>query len=97
LAREGYDASTINQVLGYSYNPTELAGTGVESFAADSAQGLSAKDVLTNVNRARQLASLLGTAGRAVKASKIPTQQAWQQQAGQNFAQVSPQQFGGLY
>ena len=97
LAREGYDAATINQVLGYSYNPTELAGTGVESFAADSAQGLSAKDVLTNVNRARQLASLLGSAGGAVKASKIPTQQAWQQQAQQNFMTAPQEQFGGLY
>jgi hypothetical protein len=97
LAREGYDAATINQVLGYSYNATELAGTGIESFAPESTAGLSAKDVLTNVNRARQLANLLGSAGGAVKAAKIPTQQAWQQQAQQNFAQVSPQQFGGLY
>jgi len=98
LAKNGYDAATINQVLGYSYNPTELAGTGVESFAPESAKGLSAKEVLSNVNRARQLANLLGSAGGVVKAAKIPTQQAWQQQATQNFAtQATPQQFGGLY
>lgn len=33
LAAEGYSAATIDQVLGYSYTPLELAGTGIESFA----------------------------------------------------------------
>ena len=98
LAKEGYDAATINQVLGYSYNPTELAGTGIDSLAADSTAGLNAKDVLTNVNRARQLASLLGSAGGAVKAASIPTAQKWTQNAQTNaLNQPAQQQFGGLY
>ena len=98
LAKEGYDAATINQVLGYSYNPTELAGTGVESFAADSTAGLNAKDVLSNVNRARQLANLLSAGGSTVKAASIPTAQQWTQNAQTNaLNQPAQQQFGGLY
>jgi hypothetical protein len=97
LAANGYDAATIDQVLGYSYNPTELAGTGIESVAADSAAGINAKDVLKNVARAKQLANLLGSAGGMVKAAKMPTQQAWQQQAQQNFMTAPQEQFGGLY
>ena len=97
LAANGYDAATIDQVLGYSYSPTELAGTGIESVAADSASGLNAKDVLKNVARAKQLANLLGSAGSMVKAAKMPTQQQWQQQAQQNFITAPQEQFGGLY
>jgi hypothetical protein len=33
LAAEGFNPATIDQVLGYSYTPLELAGTGIESFA----------------------------------------------------------------
>ena len=98
LAKNGYDAATINQVLGYSYTPTELAGTGVESFAADSTAGLNAKDVLSNVNRARQLANLLSAGGSTVKAASIPTAQQWTQNAQTNaLNQPAQQQFGGLY
>jgi hypothetical protein len=97
LAANGYDAATIDQVLGYSYSPTELAGTGIESVAADSASGLNAKDVLKNLSRAKQLANLLGSAGSMVKAAKMPTQQQWQQQAQQNFITAPQEQFGGLY
>ncbi len=98
LAANGYDAATIDQVLGYSYSPTELAGTGIESVAADSSAGLNAKDVLKNVSRAKQLANLLGgDSAKLIKAAKMPTQQAWQQQAGLNSIQATPQQFGGLY
>ena len=97
LAANGYDAATIDQVLGYSYNPTELAGTGIESVAADSAGGLNAKDVLKNLSRAKSIANLLGSAGGVVKAAKMPTPQQWTQQAAQNFAQATPEQFGGLY
>lgn len=98
LAANGYDAATIDQVLGYSYNPTELAGTGIESVAADSAAGINAKDVLKNVSRAKQLANLLGgNTGSMIKAAKMPTQQAWQQQAAQNFITAPQEQFGGLY
>ncbi|CAB5214290.1 hypothetical protein UFOVP193_52 [uncultured Caudovirales phage] len=97
LAAQGYDANTINQVLGYSYNPTELAGTGIDAVAADSAAGLNAKDVLQNLSRAKQLANLLGSAGSAIKAAKMPTQQQWQKQSGINAVQATPEQFGGLY
>jgi hypothetical protein len=98
LAKNGYDAATINQVLGYSYTPTELSGTGIESFAPDSAQGLSAKDVLSNVNRARQLANLLSAGGSTVKAANIPTAQQWTQNAQTTaLNQPAQQQFGGLY
>lgn len=33
LAATGYSPATIDQVLGYSYSPTELAGTGITSMA----------------------------------------------------------------
>jgi hypothetical protein len=97
LAANGYDANTINQVLGYSYSPTELSGTGIESVAADSAAGLNAKDVLKNVSRAKSLANLLGSAGSMVKAAKMPTQQEWLKNAQQNFMTAPQEQFGGLY
>jgi hypothetical protein len=97
LAANGYDAATIDQVLGYSYNASELAGTGIESVAADSAAGINAKDVLKNLSRAKSIANLLGSAGGVVKAAKMPTPQQWTQQAAQNFAQATPEQFGGLY
>jgi hypothetical protein len=98
LAKNGYDAATINQVLSYSYTPAELTGTGIESFAPESAQGLSAKEVLSNVNRARQLANLLSAGGSTVKAASIPTAQQWTQNAQQvALNQPAQEQFGGLY
>jgi hypothetical protein len=97
LAANGYDAATIDQVLGYSYNASELAGTGIDAVAADSAAGLNAKDVLKNLSRAKSLAKLLGGAGSVVKAANMPTQQAWQQKANQNFITAPQEQFGGLY
>jgi hypothetical protein len=98
LAAQGYDAATIDQVLGYSYNASELAGTGISSVAADSAAGISAKDVLKNVSRAKSLANLLGgSAGSMVKAARLPTSQEWQTKAAQNFITAPQEQFGGLY
>jgi hypothetical protein len=38
LAASGYTPATINQVLGYSYTPGELLGTGVESFVSPLSQ-----------------------------------------------------------
>jgi hypothetical protein len=38
LAASGYNPATINQVLGYSYTPAELTGTGIESFAPSISQ-----------------------------------------------------------
>jgi len=96
LAKSGYDASTIDQVLGYSYSPTELAGTGIESSALD-ASGSGLSDTLKNINRARQLSKLLGqNAGQTNY--KIPTSQQWTQNAQQvALNQPAQQQFGGLY
>jgi hypothetical protein len=34
LASTGYSPATIDQVLGYSYNPSELAGTGITSMTS---------------------------------------------------------------
>lgn len=98
LAANGYDAATIDQVLGYSYSPTELAGTGIESVAADSAAGLNAKDVLKNVSRAKSLANLLGgDSAKLIKAAKMPSSADWLKNAQQNFMTAPQEQFGGLY
>jgi hypothetical protein len=99
MASSGLSPQAIAQNLAYSYSPTELAGTGIESLQAQS--GLSAKDALTNVNRARQIANLLNQGGsqigKNISVKNIPTQQAWQQQAAQNFITAPQEQFGGLY
>jgi hypothetical protein len=99
MASSGLSPQAIAQNLAYSYSPTELAGTGIESLQAQS--GMSAADALKNVSRAKQIASLLNqgnsTAGRNISAKNIPTAQQWATQAGQNLAQATPEQFGGLY
>jgi hypothetical protein len=82
----------------------ELGYTGLNQAeaiaAADAAaQGLSAKDVLTNANRAKKIADLLNQSNPQAKINprNIPTASQWTQQAAQNFAQATPEQFGGLY
>jgi len=97
LAKSGYDAATIDQVLGYSYSPTELAGTGINSSALDAASSSSLSDTLKNINRARQLAKLLNQTPGQVN-YKIPSSQDWLKNA-QTVAlnQPAQQQFGGLY
>ena len=98
LAKSGYDASTIDQVLGYSYNPTELAGTGIQSSALDAASSSGLSDTLKNISRARQLSKLLGGNQSQIQYSKIPTSQQWTQNAQTNaLNQPAQQQFGGLY
>jgi hypothetical protein len=58
LAASGYNPATINQVLGYSYTPTELAGTGIESKALGlPSKGLTAGQALQG---ARLASGLLG-------------------------------------
>ena len=97
LAKSGYDAATIDQVLGYSYSPTELAGTGIDSSALSSASSSSLSDTLKNINRARQLSKLLGQSAGQTN-YKIPTSQQWIQNAQTNaLNQPAQQQFGGLY
>jgi hypothetical protein len=99
MASSGLSPEAIAQNLAYSYSPTELAGTGIESMQAKA--GMSATEVLKNVARAKQIASLLnqgGTgAGRNISVKNIPNANDWAQQAAQNFAQATPEQFGGLY
>jgi hypothetical protein len=99
MASSGLSPEAIAQNLAYSYSPTELAGTGIESMQAQS--GMSAGDALKNVNRARQIANLLNQsgskAGRNISVKNIPTANEWATQAAQNFAQATPEQFGGLY
>jgi hypothetical protein len=99
MASSGLSPQAIAQNLAYSYSPTELAGTGIESMQAQS--GMSAADALKNVNRARQIANILNQggsqAGRNISVKNIPTANEWATQAAQNFAQATPEQFGGLY
>ena len=62
---------------------------------------MSATDALKNVNRAKKIADLLNQggsqAGKNISVKNIPTASQWQQQAAQNFAQATPEEFGGLY
>jgi len=99
MAANGLSPNAIAQNLAYSYSPTELAGTGIESLQAQS--GMSAADALKNANRAKSIAKLLNQggsqAGKNISAKNIPTAQQWTAQASQNFAQATPEQFGGLY
>jgi hypothetical protein len=98
LAKNGYDAATINQVLGYSYNPTELAGTGIESSALNTASSSGLSDTLSNINRARNIAKLLGQDTSKIQYKNMPTPQEWTQNAQQVLLnQPAQQQFGGLY
>ena len=99
MAASGLSPEAIAQNLAYSYSPTELAGTGIESLQAQS--GMSATDALKNVNRAKKIADLLNQggsgAGKNISVKKIPTADQWALQAGQNLAQATPEQFGGYY
>lgn len=100
MASSGLSAEAIAQNLAYSYSASELAGTGIESLQAAQG-GLTAKDVLTNANRARQIASLLNQGGNVAKnlsAKNLPTAQQWTQNAQTTaLNQPAQQQFGGLY
>lgn len=98
LAKNGYDAATINQVLGYSYTPTELAGTGIESNALNATSSSGLSDTLKNINRARNLSKLLGQDQSQIQYKNVPTAQQWIQNAQQvALNQPAQQQFGGLY
>lgn len=59
LASQGYNAGTIDQVLGYSYSNPELAGTGIESSAANPASGMNLSDTLKRGKNASDIAKLL--------------------------------------
>ena len=88
LASQGLNENAINQVLQYSYSAKELAPLGIESLQATLPEGVNVKDVISNANRARQLANLISGG------EKPNTQQFAQfQQANQPVQE----QFGGLY
>jgi hypothetical protein len=98
LAKNGYDAATIDQVLSYSYNPTELAGTGIESNALNTASSSGLSDTLKNINRARSIAKLLSQDTSKIQYKNMPTAQQWTQNAQQvALNQPAQEQFGGLY
>lgn len=100
MAANGLSPEAISQNLAYSYSNSELAGTGITS-AQNTASGLSAKDILTNANRAKNIASLLNQGGNIAKnlsAQNIPTANDWLKNAAQVATnQPAQQQFGGLY
>ena len=82
----------------------ELGFTGLNQgeaiAAADAAAqgGLSASDVLTNANRLKNIAKLLtGSESSPIYGKNVPNASQWATQAAQNFAQATPEQFGGYY
>ena len=106
LAGPTYGELGVTGVEGGMAGPTygELGYTGLNQAeaiaAADAAAqgGLSAKDVLTNANRLKSIAKLLtGSETTPIYGKNVPTASQWQQQAAQNLAQATPEQFGGLY
>jgi hypothetical protein len=81
---------------------TDLLGNAIPASSVgmggiDSTAGLSAADIATNAKRLQSIAKLLGGTGSAITGMSAPTAGQWATQAGQNFAQATPQQFGGLY
>jgi hypothetical protein len=101
-----YGELGITGVEGGFAGPTyaELGYTGLNQgqaiAAADAAaKGLSAKEVLINVNRAKKIADLLNQSSPQanINPRNIPNANQWATQAAQNFAQATPEQFGGLY
>jgi hypothetical protein len=73
------------------------AGAGGIAGTVPSA-GFSASDLLTNANRAKNIAKLLtGSEQSKIFGKNLPTANEWATQAAQNFAQATPEQFGGLY
>jgi len=105
LAGPTYGELGITGVEGGMAGPTyaEMGYTGLNQAeaiaAADAAaQGLSASDVLTNANRLKNIAKMLtGSEKTAIYGKNVPNANQWATQAAQNFAQATPEQFGGLY
>jgi hypothetical protein len=76
-------------------NAIPASSTGIGGFAADT--GLSAADIAKNAKRLQSIVKLLGTGGTSVSGRAAPTAGQWATQAAQNFAQATPEQFGGYY
>jgi hypothetical protein len=101
-----YGELGVTGVEGGMAGPTygELGYTGLNNAeaiaAADAAaqSGMSAKDVLSNANRLKNIAKLLtGSESSQIFQGNVPNANQWATQAAQNFAQATPEQFGGLY
>jgi hypothetical protein len=88
----GANGMVATDLLGNAIPASSVGMGGIESTA-----GLSAVDIATNAKRLQTIAKLLGTGGSTVSGRAAPTAQQWTTQAGQNLAQATPQQFGGLY
>jgi hypothetical protein len=58
LAKNGLSADALNQVLGYSYSPTELSGTGIESLQ-NTLPGQAITNQLGNAKKAYDIVNLL--------------------------------------
>ena len=70
----------------------------IDAANAAAQGGLSASDVLTNANRLKNIAKLLtGSESSPIYGKNTPTANQWATQAAQNFAQATPEQFGGYY
>jgi len=99
---------TLGTTIGQTYMaaaPGQFAvdafGSAIPSGAAGIAgtvpSGLSLTDVAINAKRLQSIAKLLGGTGANITGMSAPTAGQWTQQAAQNFAQATPEQFGGLY
>jgi hypothetical protein len=96
---EGGFAGPTYAELGYTGLNQAEAIAAADAASAAASQGLSAKDVLTNANRAKKIADLLNQSNPQanINPRNIPNANQWATQAAQNFAQATPEQFGGLY
>jgi len=94
---EGGMAGPTYGELGYTgLNGAEAVAAADAAAAAQG--GLSASDVLTNANRLKSIAKLLtGSESSPIYGKNTPTANQWATQAAQNFAQATPEQFGGYY
>jgi hypothetical protein len=71
--------------------------SGTAGIAGTVPSGLSLSELATNAKRLQSIAKLLGGSGANITGRSAPTAGQWTQQAAQNFAQATPEQFGGYY
>jgi hypothetical protein len=99
---------TLGTTIGQTYMaaaPGQFAvdafGSAIPSGAAGIAgtvpSGLSLSELAANAKRLQSIAKLLGGSGANITGRSAPTAGQWAQQAAQNFAQATPEQFGGYY
>ena len=99
---------TLGTTIGQTYMaaaPGQFAvdafGSAIPSGAAGIAgtvpSGLSLSELAINAKRLQSIAKLLGGSGANITGKSAPTAGQWTQRAAQNFAQATPEQFGGYY